>query len=180
MPPRKIDTVVIHCSASPNGVTLARPGSTAAQVIDDWHRLRGFRRAAWALRMRPHLGHIGYHHVIDTSGHCEDGREHGEVGAHAAGHNARSLGVCLVGTSRFTGAQWSELERLVCRLRGLFPRARLCGHRDLSPDLNADGRITPSEWTKTCPGFDVSAWLAGGCAPPAGRVTPELAPGVSA
>jgi N-acetyl-anhydromuramyl-L-alanine amidase AmpD len=29
------------------------------------------------------------------------------------------------------------------------------GHRDFSPDRNGDGYISPSEWTKACPCFDV-------------------------
>ncbi|MDA5624327.1 N-acetylmuramoyl-L-alanine amidase, partial [Pasteurella multocida] len=35
----------------------------------------------------------------------------------------------------------------------------ICGHRDLSPDLNGDGTITPNEWLKDCPCFDVWEWL---------------------
>ena len=35
------------------------------------------------------------------------------------------------------------------------------GHRDLSPDNNQDGKITPNEWLKTCPGFD-AGWELGG------------------
>ena len=33
-----------------------------------------------------------------------------QVGAHAAGHNAGSLGICLVGTDRYTRQQWLHLE----------------------------------------------------------------------
>jgi N-acetylmuramoyl-L-alanine amidase len=28
------------------------------------------------------------------------------------------------------------------------------GHRDTSPDLNKDGKITPNEYIKSCPCFD--------------------------
>jgi hypothetical protein len=34
------------------------------------------------------------------------------------------------------------------------------GHRDFSPDLNGDGLITPNEWMKACPCFDVSKKLS--------------------
>lgn len=32
---------------------------------------------------------------------------------------------------------------------------RVCGHRDLSLDLNGNGEIEPEEWIKACPCFDV-------------------------
>ena len=32
----------------------------------------------------------------------------------------------------------------------------MCGHRDLSPDLNGNGEIEPEEWIKQCPCFDVA------------------------
>ena len=36
-----------------------------------------------------------------------------------------------------------------------YPGSRVCGHRDLSPDLNANGEIEPEEWIKQCPCFNV-------------------------
>ncbi|MBB4042257.1 hypothetical protein GGR06_000016 [Bacteroides reticulotermitis] len=33
----------------------------------------------------------------------------------------------------------------------------MCGHRDLSPDLNRNGEVEPEEWIKACPCFDVQA-----------------------
>lgn len=162
MPGRNITDIVIHCSASPNGVSLARDGHGAAETIDEWHRLRGFRRAAWRLRLHPGHGHIGYHRVIDVDGKRESGRDLDEVGAHVLGHNATSIGICLVGTDRYTLAQWRELGSLVDELLALWPRARVCGHRDFSPDRNGDGRITRNEWIKVCPGFDVATWRKGG------------------
>jgi N-acetylmuramoyl-L-alanine amidase len=47
------------------------------------------------------------------------------------------------------------LKTLVKRMMKKYPKAKVCGHRDLSPDLNRDGKITPNEWTKACPCFDV-------------------------
>jgi N-acetylmuramoyl-L-alanine amidase len=32
----------------------------------------------------------------------------------------------------------------------------VCGHRDLSPDLNGNGRIEPHEWMKECPCYSVN------------------------
>ena len=33
--------------------------------------------------------------------------------------------------------------------------AIILGHRDLSADLDGNGKIEPSEWVKFCPCFDV-------------------------
>ncbi len=180
---REINLIVIHCAASPNGRSL-----TVAS-IDEMHRQRGFRRSRdWRARLNYSLGAIGYHFVIYTSGALATGRHMGEIGAHVAGHNARSLGICMIGTDRFTAAQWTMLESNVIAIarslagqRGdarnfeetpqnaiaTFERlgVRVVGHRDLSPDLDGDGTVEPREWLKTCPGFDVATWLRNGMLP---------------
>lgn len=169
---RHINLIVIHCSASPNSDSLFRgsfgtPGfQTPAQVIDAWHKSRGFRRSKIAsARTNPELGHIGYHYLIYRSGEEITGRDEDEVGAHVQGFNANSLGICMVGTDAFTEAQWGTLEHLVDSLRKRYPAARVVGHRDMSPDQNANGIVEPFEWLKTCPGFDVATWLAHGPQP---------------
>jgi hypothetical protein len=48
---------------------------------------------------------------------------------------------------------------LVSALLRNFPEARAVGHRDLSPDLNGDGVISPEKWLKACPCFDVKTAL---------------------
>jgi N-acetyl-anhydromuramyl-L-alanine amidase AmpD len=166
-----IKLIVIHCAASKNGRPLKNDRESAAQVIDRWHRDRGFQRTAVALaQQNRHLKHIGYHYVIDTDGTVETGRAIGEVGAHVAGHNTGSIGICMVGTDAFTPVQWEKLTVLVGSLRAAYPDAKICGHRDLSPDLNGDGIIQPNEWIKTCPGFTVADWLDADGVPPEGHV----------
>lgn len=166
-----IKLIVIHCAASKNGRPLKNDRESAAQVIDRWHKDRGFlRSAARAAECNRHLKHIGYQFVIDADGTVESGRAVGEVGAHVAGHNTGSIGICLVGTDAFTPVQWEKLTVLVGTLRATYPAAKICGHRDLSPDLNGDGTIQPREWTKICPGFTVADWLAADGVPPAGHV----------
>lgn len=172
MPARILHQIVIHCSASANGVPLGRSGRTAAQVIDVWHgqaqkdrsgkviREHMFlRSAAWRIRFNPHLWHIGYHVVIDVDGSIHTGRHIDEQGAHVAGHNVDSIGICMVGTDRYTLAQWSSLRGEVTRqLQGHHSIEHVCGHRDLSPDQNGDGKVESFEWLKTCPGFNAADW----------------------
>ena len=169
---RYIDTFVIHCSASPNGESLFRAdGTTPVQVIDAWHKARGFARDYGArVRFNPNLEAIGYHFVIYTNGGIASGRALEEVGAHAKGNNAHSLGICMLGTDQFTLPQWAGLRNVIEGLKKTYPHARVVGHRDLSPDINGDGVIERSEWAKTCPGFDAAACIKGDMASLAGHL----------
>jgi hypothetical protein len=143
---RKIAKIVIHCSASPNGKQ-----KTLEQLRAE-HKARGF-------------SDIGYHWIIQPSGQLLPGRKEGIVGAHVQGHNSDSIGVCMIGLSKFTLQQWGTLAEIVSQLKRKYPRSSVVGHRDLSPDLNGDGKISPNEWVKLCPSFSVEAWLAGGMKP---------------
>jgi N-acetyl-anhydromuramyl-L-alanine amidase AmpD len=165
--PRVIKQIVIHCAASLNGKRLGDgKRKTAAACIDVWHSARGFKREpSVRATFNPQLFAIGYHFVIDCDGTKETGRSLDEVGTHVQGHNANSIGICMVGTDQFTKAQWDALHSLVKALRLNYPAAKIVGHRDLSPDLNGDGKITSNEYTKLCPGFTVADWLAGGMQP---------------
>lgn len=165
---RVVDLIVIHCSATPNG----RP-VTVAQV-DEWHRARGFKRGEhWRRRQNPELTSIGYHFVVYVNGAIATGRHLDEVGAHVMGNNKSSIGVCMVGINRFTRAQLTSLAANIGGLTRMFPNARVCGHRDLSPDQDNDGLVEPWEWLKTCPGFDVAAWLKADRKPDAAHILKE-------
>lgn len=157
----RINRLILHCSASPNG------RDDRAVDIDRWHRERGFRRdPALIQHDNPSLRCIGYHYVIDVSGVVETGRSEREAGAHCQGYNAGSLGICLIGTDRYTAAQWQSLRDMLLGSRdrpdkpapaGLLARhglqpAAVHGHREFNPH-------------KTCPGFDVRAFVAGGFEP---------------
>lgn len=157
---RSINLIVIHCSASANGKPLS------IEEVDRWHRERGFRRNPRLIGYNsPGLKHIAYHFFIHTNGVVLIGRGLREVGAHAKGHNLRSIGVCMVGTDKFTVAQWDSLRGNISGLLKQFPHSRVCGHRDLSPDLDGDGTVEPHEWLKTCPGFNVAGWMVRGMVP---------------
>jgi N-acetylmuramoyl-L-alanine amidase len=77
------------------------------------------------------------------------------------GHNANSIHLCYKGgwdgTDTRTPQQKETLLNLVNQYKKKYPKAKVYGHRDLSPDLNGDGKITPNEWVKKCPAFDAMA-----------------------
>lgn len=171
--PRDISLIVVHCSATSNGKSLfvsefGKPDFKApVEVIDGWHRERGFARTQeWRARQNSSLTSIGYHFVIYADGTVVTGRHLDEVGAHVAGFNQKSIGICMIGTDKFTRDQWDALKSMVGFLQSKHPKARVVGHRDLSPDQNKNGVVEPFEWLKTCPGFDVAGWLKGNMNPP--------------
>ncbi len=134
---RKIDTIIVHCSATPEGKDF-----TVAD-IDRWHRERGFDR-------------IGYHYVVYRDGTVHPGRPVSLAGAHCRGHNAHSIGVCYIGGLAADGktakdtrtpAQRAALAALLRDLLRDYPGARIYGHCDFA--------------AKACPSFDARREYAG-------------------
>lgn len=53
-----------------------------------------------------------------------------------------------------TQSQRKALRTLLKSLHHRFPEALIAGHRDLSPDLDGNGCVDPTEWVKQCPSFN--------------------------
>ena len=144
MPMRKIDLIVVHCSATREDRTLTE------HDLDLCHRRRGFNG-------------VGYHFYIRKNGDIISTRPLERVGAHAKGFNAHSIGLCYEGgldcngRAKDTRTEWQKhsMRVLIRTLLADYPQARVCGHRDLSPDRNGNGEIEPEEWIKECPCFPV-------------------------
>ena len=140
---RNIDLIVIHCSATREDKEFTE------HDLETCHRRRGFNGT-------------GYHFYIRKNGYIVSTRALDRIGAHAKGYNAHSIGICYEGGldtqghPKDTRTEWQRhsLRVLVLTLLKDFPGARVCGHRDLSPDLDHDGEIEPEEWIKACPCFD--------------------------
>lgn len=132
--------IVLHCSATRSTQDYS------PEALERDHRARGFRG-------------IGYHYYVRRSGEVIPCRPLDQIGTHVRGYNHCSWGVCYEGGLDSTGQpadtrtpkQQASLLRLLVQLKGYAPQARILGHRDLSPDRNGDGRITPEEWLKSCP-----------------------------
>lgn len=149
----QIDSIVIHCSATKEGMNIR------AKDIESWHKQRGFKK-------------IGYHYIIDIDGTIEVGRPLNEEGAHCntpglsgISYNKHSVGICYIGglgkdgepKDTRTEAQKKSLRELVERLCRQYQILEILGHRDASHDLNGNGMIESNEWLKDCPCFDVAA-----------------------
>lgn len=145
---REINLIVVHCSA-----TRADRDFTEND-LEVCHRHRGFNGA-------------GYHFYIRKNGDIKNTRPLEKPGAHALGYNAHSIGICYEGglDVRYrpadTRTEWQKhsLRVLIRTLLMDYPGCRVCGQRDLSPDRNGDGRISPEEWVKECPCFEVTSKL---------------------
>lgn len=142
---RSINLIVVHCSATRADRALT------TEELETIHRRRGFRG-------------IGYHYYIRRDGTVVNTRPPELIGAYVKGHNAHSIGLCYEGgldcdgkpADTRTPEQRSALRLLVCQLLKRFRNSYVCGHRDLSPDLNGNGVVEPEEWVKECPCFEVS------------------------
>ena len=136
----KISKLIIHCSANgPNS-------KIGAYEIRKYHTLpeaqggRGFED-------------IGYHFVIKRDGTVEQGRKLEYQGAHCTGHNANSIGICLVGgvdvsgrpDDNFTLLQREALAMMLRAMRQRWPNATIHGHCEFA--------------NKACPVMDVDKFL---------------------
>lgn len=145
---REINLIVVHCSATRVDRDFTE------NDLEVCHRHRGFNGA-------------GYHFYIRKNGDIKNTRPLEKPGAHALGYNAHSIGICYEGglDVRYrpadTRTEWQKhsLRVLIRTLLMDYPGCRVCGHRDLSPDRNGDGRISPEEWVKECPCFEVTSKL---------------------
>ena len=122
-----VKLIVIHCSDTPNNQNIS---------AIDIHKM--------------HLGFgwdgIGYHKIICRDGKIQVGRPEYWIGAHTKGKNNESLGVCLIGKSDFTEAQYNALEKVLKEWKQKHPQAEIKGH---SQAIQTE---------KTCPNFDVEKW----------------------
>ena len=124
----KIHTIVVHCSASPQG------RGDNAETIHRWHKERNWSG-------------IGYHYVILEMGQIERGRPEYWTGAHVAGHNSNTIGICLIGDKTFMDEQFAALADLIADIMSRHPECKeVKGHYELYSG-------------KTCPNFDVPAFL---------------------
>jgi N-acetylmuramoyl-L-alanine amidase len=145
---RKIDLIVIHCSATREDQHFTET------MLEECHRDQG-------------LDGCGYHFYVRRDGHIAGMRPLKKAGAHAKGYNAHSIGIAYEGgldsdgKPKDTRTSWQRhsLQVLVKALLMDYPGSRVVGHRDLSPDLNGDGRVTLEEWVKQCPCFDAKTLM---------------------
>ena len=126
---RRIDLIVVHCSA-----TRCNRNFPVTSLI-----------ACHAAR----FGFTGYHYYITRDGEVYQTRHENLVGAHARHYNQHSIGVCYEGgllpnghpADTRTTEQKAALWHLLKALKADYPDAKILGHCEL-PHV-----------AKTCPNF---------------------------
>ena len=135
LPPRKIEYLIIHFSASTFG---------NVREINNWHKQRNF-----PISPISNL-YCGYHYVILPSGKVEQGRLDREAGCHCRGYNEKSIGICFIGNDKPNTQQWNSLLFL-CRIKKKeysIKTENILGHCETKKYVQRT--------KKKCPGFDVA------------------------
>lgn len=131
---RKVNKIIIHCSAHREG---------ANRTIEDI-RVDHIKNKKY--------NDVGYHYVIHLDGSIHKGRDEWVIGAHTYGHNYDSIGVCYVGgvdenmipKDTRTEDQRIAFEKILVDLKGRYPNAKIYGHYEFS--------------NKACPSFNVKEY----------------------
>ena len=142
-----IDTIMIHCTATPPRREVSRT------ELDRWHRAEGFE--PYVNPKNGEVTYAGYHLLVHLDGSYERLRPDEHRGQHCKQENMnnRAVSVCYVGgvdnnnrpCDTRTEAQKRTLLTLVRTLRARYPKARIIGHRDV-PGVR-----------KACPSFDAKS-----------------------
>lgn len=144
---RKINYIVLHCTAS-------QQTETVESILSFFKNVKKWKNP-------------GYHFIVRPDGSVANTCKIENIANGVAGHNANSIHISYIGgidkqgkaVDNRTDAQKAAQIKLLNELKKKFPSAKITGHRDLSPDKNNDGIISPNEWTKMCPCFDTKKWL---------------------
>lgn len=138
---RQIKYIAVHCTASSQTMTIKGLEME-------------FRRKGWK--------NPGYHYVVSADGTVHQMLDEAKVSNGVKGYNSVAVNVAYIGgidargkaVDNRTEAQKKSLRALLRVLKKRYPGARIQGHRDFSPDLNGDGKISRNEWVKACPCFE--------------------------
>ena len=126
---RRIDWLVVHCTATPQTTTVA-------SIQRYWRENLKWKSP-------------GYHFLIEANGTVHNLQPINLPSNGVAGHNANSIHISYIGgvngrqaIDNRTDAQKREILRLLTDLKKQFPNAKIQGHRDFP-------RVA-----KACPSFD--------------------------
>lgn len=162
---RLIRRIVLHSSSGWNN-------QTTKSIKDYWKNDLGWKS-------------VGYHKLISNDGTIEDLAPLSTITNGVQGYNSDSVHICYKGglkeitkdgkyiygdtrSPEQKDAFNQAINDVITELKKTqeVDDIVICGHRDLSPDLNDDGKIESREWVKVCPTFDAMSfdeygWIMG-------------------
>lgn len=160
---RKIKRIVLHS-------TSGWPTQSTESIKHYWKSTLGWKQ-------------VGYHKLISLDGSIEDLAPLSAITNGVRGYNSDSVHICYKGgllevtkegkyiygdTRSYEQKQafYEAIKDVIEELKKYqdVDDIVICGHRDLSPDLNNDGKIEEREWVKVCPTFDAIeeyGWIMG-------------------
>ena len=100
----------------------AEASHASVEDVNQWHLERGW------------VG-IGYNYYIRKDGTIWRGRPEWAVGAHAVGHNDKSIGICCEGaymTEHMPAAQLAALKDLIRDIMTRYGKLKLLRHKDVN------------------------------------------------
>lgn len=131
---RKINKIIVHCSATPEGREVT------VEDITRWHRERGFST-------------IGYHYIIYLDGSVHLGRSLLEQGAHCTGQNKFSIGICYIGGLAKDGKTPKDTRTVAQKVSLIKLTNSLLRKYELKPDkVYGHNQFA----NKACPSFDIN------------------------
>lgn len=171
---RLIDRIVLHCTSGWNNQSTY---SIKKYWSDPKPQGLGWKQ-------------VGYHIIINEDGTLEFLAPLSQITNGVAGYNSNSVHICykggLVSVDKDAKGKvikyhygdtrtQAQKEGFLKAIQYVFEELKktqdidgiiICGHRDLSPDLNHNGVIEEREWVKTCPTFNAMdmneyGWLMG-------------------
>ena len=133
---RKINLIVIHCSATRSNQRFT------VEMLKACHNARFNGKD------------IGYHYFIEKDGQVFQTRDENEIGMHARHYNAHSIGICYEGgldekgrpADTRTPAQRAALIALLRSLKIDYPDAEIMGHCELEGVHKACPSFSCSEY----------------------------------
>ena len=133
---------ILHTSATPFAWAEGKTNAAMLAEIQRWHvEDNGWRD-------------IGYHRVVMPDGAVMIGRSIYEPGAHVAGRNTGTIGICMVGPGspigkpedHYTDAQLAAVRAYLAELAKLTELRVVSGHNDHAARECPGFRVRSADW----------------------------------
>ena len=138
----EVREAILHTSATPKSWARGKSNQQMLEEIRRWHvQDNGWRD-------------IGYHRVVMPDGEVMIGRSLTVPGAHVAGRNTGTIGICMVGPGspigrpedHYTPAQIRAVKQYLAELADVIDLQRVSGHNDHAARDCPGFKVRSSEW----------------------------------